>query len=119
MLLEMIAGAFGDRLAIGSLADGITYAQLFDRAAAGAALIRSRGAKHVAYIGPSDAAFPVALFACAWAGVPLIPLNYRLSQEQLAALLAKHDDTLVIGDGGISVDEWDELTAVEGAAVST
>ena len=118
MLLEMIAGAFGDRLAIGSLTDAITYQQLFDRAAAGAALIRARGAKHVAYIGPSDVGFPVALFACAWAGVPLIPLNYRLSAEQLASLLAKHDDTLVIGDGGISVDEWDELTAVEGAALS-
>jgi acyl-CoA synthetase (AMP-forming)/AMP-acid ligase II len=118
MLLEMIAGAFGDRLAIGSLADGITYQQLLDRAAAGAAVIRARGAQHVAYIGPSDVAFPVALFACAWAGVPLIPLNYRLTNEQLAALVATHDNTLVIGNGGMSIDEWDDATNIDGAAGS-
>ena len=121
MLLEMIASAFGDRLAIGSLADGITYQQLLDRAAAGAAVVRARGAKHLAYIGPSDTAFPVAVFAAAWAGVPLIPLNYRLADDQLRALLAKHPDTLVIGDGPASIDavpieDWDAATAVEGAA---
>ncbi len=110
MLLEMVASAFGDRLAIGSLASGLTYQQLYDRAGAGAALIRSRGARHLAYIGPSDNAFPVALFAAAWAGVPLIPLNYRLSGEQLSALVAQHDDTLVIGAGGMSIDEWNDAT---------
>src|SRR4051794_35084224 len=108
MLLEMVAGAFGDRLAIGSLDGGITYAELFERVARGAALIRDREAKHVAYVGPSDVAFPVALFAAAWAGVPFLPLNYRLSADQLKALLDNHDDTLVIGDGGMPVDAWND-----------
>ena len=117
MLLEMVAGAFGDRLAIGSLDGGITYAELYDRVARGAALLRARGAKHVAYIGQSDGAFPIALFAAAWAGIPLLPLNYRLSRDQLDALLANHDDTFVIGEGGdVSVDDWNEATATGASA---
>ncbi|MEX2292686.1 MAG: class I adenylate-forming enzyme family protein [Acidimicrobiales bacterium] len=123
MLLEMIASAFGDRVGIGTSADGLTYQQLHDRAAAGAQVIRSHGAKHLAYVGSSSEAFPVALFASAWAGVPFIPLNYRLSGEQLRALLSAHDDTLVIADasavaslGGsaptiLTVDDWNKVTS--------
>jgi acyl-CoA synthetase (AMP-forming)/AMP-acid ligase II len=98
MLLEMIASAFGDRLALGTTADGVTYQQLHDRAGAGAELLRSHGARHLAYVGSSDVAFPVALFASAWAGVPFLPLNYRLSDEQLRDLLDRHDDVLVVAD---------------------
>ena len=58
----------------------------------------ARGAQGIAYLGTTDLAFPVAIFAAAWAGVPFIPLNYRLSDEQLAALLAEHQDLLVVTD---------------------
>jgi len=98
MLLEMVAGAFGDRLAIGTTARGVTYAQLLERAGRGAEELRRRRVQHLAYVGTSDLAFPVALFAASWASVPLLPLNYRLSDEQLGALLANHDDVLVITD---------------------
>ena len=46
MLLEMVASAFGDRLAIGTAAGGLTYQQLLDRAGAGrrgAPPVRGRG----------------------------------------------------------------------------
>lgn len=98
MLLEMIVSAFGDRLGIGTRDDGLTYQQLHDRAGSGAELLRSRGAKHLAYVGSSDAAFPVAMFASAWAGVPFLPLNYRLSDEQLRELLDRHPDTVVVAE---------------------
>ncbi len=133
MLLEMIASAFGDRLGIGTASGGLTYQQLHDRAGAGAEVIRSHGARHVAYVGTSDAAFPVSLFASAWAGVPFIPLNYRLGEEQLRALLSGHDDVLVIADESavaqvgnaastvLTVDQWNEATAaaVEAAPSET
>ena len=34
MLLEMAAGGFGDRVAVGSRNGGLTFQQLFDRAGA-------------------------------------------------------------------------------------
>lgn len=98
MLLEMVASAFGDRLAIGTAGTGITYEQLLARAGAGAEVLRRAGAKHLAFVGGSDAAFPVGIFASAWAGVPFVPLNYRLADDQLAALLANHPDTLLVAD---------------------
>ncbi|MEO7429393.1 MAG: class I adenylate-forming enzyme family protein [Acidimicrobiales bacterium] len=123
MLLEMIASAFGDRLAIGTAAQGLTYQDLYDRAGAGAEVLRRHGAQHLAYVGSSNEAFPVALFASAWAGVPFIPLNYRLGEEPLRALLAAHDDVLVVADDAalpllagaaattLSIDEWNEHTS--------
>lgn len=116
MLLEMVASAFADRLAVGARDRGLTYGQLLDRAGRGADVLRGRGAGHLVHVGQSDLAFPVALFAAAWAGVPLVPLNYRLSDEQLAALLAGHDDVLLVTDAPervaglaatvMSTDEW-------------
>ena len=98
MLLEMVAAAFGERLGIGTASRGLTYGELADHSARGGALIGERGAGAVAYLGTTDLAFPVALFAAAWAGVPFIPLNYRLSDEQLGALFAHHPDLFVITD---------------------
>jgi acyl-CoA synthetase (AMP-forming)/AMP-acid ligase II len=98
MLLEMVVGAFGDRLGVGTADRGLTYRELADRAARGGAQLRDRRAGAVAYLGTTDLAFPVALFASAWAGVPFIPLNYRLSDEQLATLLAAHPDLVIVTD---------------------
>jgi acyl-CoA synthetase (AMP-forming)/AMP-acid ligase II len=124
MLLEMVASAFGDRLGLGTAERGLTYGQLLERSARGGSIVAGRSVKAVVYLGTTDLAFPVALFAAAWAGVPFIPLNYRLSDEQLQALLAQHPDLLAITDdpgrvralGGASVqvvdlDEWMELTS--------
>jgi acyl-CoA synthetase (AMP-forming)/AMP-acid ligase II len=116
MLLEMIASAFADRVAIGTLADGITYGELLNRAGAGAEIIRGHGAQHLAYVGESDVAFPVAVFAAAWAGVPILPLNYRLPDDQLQGLLAQHDDVLVLTDQpdrvpGMPIEHWNAATA--------
>ncbi len=112
MLLEMIASAFGDRVGIGTSARGLTYQDLYDRAGAGAEVLRRHGAQHLAYIGSSDEAFPVALFASAWAGVPFIPLNYRLGEEQLRSLLASHADVLVVADGDVWCDPAKALAHV-------
>src|SRR3546814_13226569 len=40
------------------------------------------------------------MFAAAYAGVPLVPLNYRLGVEQLEQLLANHPSALVIAHPG-------------------
>ncbi len=98
MLLEMATQVAGDRVAFGSRADGVTYQGLFDRAGGGARLLADADAATLAFVGiPSDA-FPAAVFAASWAGVPLAPLNYRLGDEQLAPLLDRLERPLVVAD---------------------
>jgi acyl-CoA synthetase (AMP-forming)/AMP-acid ligase II len=104
MLLDMAAAGFGERVGFGPRDRGLTYQELRQRAGAGAALIREHGADCVVYRAETGPAFPVALFAASWAGVPLVPLNYRLGAEQLDAQLANHP-------GALEVDDWIAATA--------
>ncbi len=86
MLLEMAAGGFGDRIAVGPRERGLTYQQLFDRARAASAQFERSGAERVSLIDVSSLALPIALFGAAWAGKPFVPLNYRLTAAELAHL---------------------------------
>jgi acyl-CoA synthetase (AMP-forming)/AMP-acid ligase II len=99
LLLDMAASGFPDRVALGSRSDGLTYAGLRDRAASGAALVESSGAERVVYVAPNGPAFSLSLFASSWAGVPFVPLNFRLGSAQLEATINASVPTLFIGDG--------------------
>ncbi|MDN2496780.1 MULTISPECIES: class I adenylate-forming enzyme family protein [Nocardia] len=98
MLLDMAIDGFGDRVVIGRREGGITAARLAEMAATGAAAIRESGADSVVYLAVNGPAFPVAMFAAARAGVPLVPVNYRLGAEQLQSLLANHPRAIGIAD---------------------
>jgi len=98
MLAEMAAQGFGPRVAVQNGADRLTYQELFDAAGAAAVEIRASGAKHVALLDVSSLAVPVALFASAWAGVPFAPLNYRLTGDELDALLARVEPAFLVTD---------------------
>jgi acyl-CoA synthetase (AMP-forming)/AMP-acid ligase II len=99
MLLEMAREGHPDRTAVSVPGEGcMSFAELFSRAGHAAGELRRRGVRHVAYVGTNSLAFPVAVFAAAWAGVPFLPVNYRLSAEQLQALLGRHEDVLVVAD---------------------
>ena len=123
-LLEMAASGNPDRIAVGRLhstaedAAPLTYPDLLDRARAGAGALRERGATELVYLGVSGNAFAQALFAAAWAGLPLVPLNYRLGRDQLAELLGRHPGALVVSDAGpptsgpvLSTRAWDAACA--------
>ncbi|MEU1515143.1 fatty acid--CoA ligase family protein [Streptomyces sp. NPDC005811] len=98
MLLDMAAGGFPDRTLVGTAEEGLTAGELRAAAHRGAALINASGADSVVYLAANGPAFPLALFAAAAAGVPFVPLNYRLGTEQLQSLLANHADAWVIAD---------------------
>jgi acyl-CoA synthetase (AMP-forming)/AMP-acid ligase II len=98
MLLEMAADGFGDRVLIGRRDDGLTAEGLMQAAHRGAGLVTETGAEAIVYVAANGSAFPVAMFAAAYAGVPLVPLNFRLGAEQLDDLLAKHPGALAIAD---------------------
>jgi acyl-CoA synthetase (AMP-forming)/AMP-acid ligase II len=92
-LLEMAASA-GDRPAVAADGRSLTAAGLLDLARFAAGRFERYSA--VLYLGTNHLAYPVALFGAALAGVPLVPLNYRLGQEQLDALIARHPGALVL-----------------------
>jgi acyl-CoA synthetase (AMP-forming)/AMP-acid ligase II len=125
LLLDMAADGFGDRVLAGRRSGGITAAELSLRSHSGAALVRERAADALVYLDVNGPAFPVALFAAARAGVPLVPLNYRLGQRQLDELLARHPKALGIAGPGalthferaglsaITADDWLEQTRAD------
>ena len=98
MLLEMATQVAGERVAFGTAEGGLTYQQLFDRAGGAARRLQEDEVGTLAFVGTATDAFPTAVFAAAWAGVPLAPLNYRLSDEQLTALLARLDRPKIVAD---------------------
>ena len=87
MLLEMAAGGFGDRTAIGSRdGTGLSYQEVFDAAGSAASQFAAADIENVALVDISSPALPVAMFGAAWAGKPFVPLNYRLTAAELRAL---------------------------------
>ena len=100
MLLEMATSGFGERLAFTDPVANrsITYQELYDGASAAAHDIRESGASRVAMLDVSNLAVPVALFAAGWAGVPYVPINYRLTGEEIDALLERVTPAYLITD---------------------
>jgi acyl-CoA synthetase (AMP-forming)/AMP-acid ligase II len=99
MLLEMATSGFGDRVAIQNGADTLTYAELFNAAGAAAAEISASGRERMAVLDVNSLAIPVGLFASAWAGVPFVPLNYRLSGAELDGLVTQIAPSYLVTEG--------------------
>jgi acyl-CoA synthetase (AMP-forming)/AMP-acid ligase II len=98
MLLDMIADGMSERTLIGTADSGLTGGDLGACARAGAQIVHASGARTVVYLGGNGPAFPVALFAAATCGVPFLPLNYRLGDDQLTEIMARQDAPLVLTD---------------------
>ncbi|MGW0017302.1 class I adenylate-forming enzyme family protein [Rhodococcus sp. NPDC003382] len=99
MLLEMAAGSDPERIAVGTRNDGLTYGELSARSTALAGEFRKSGARHVALLDLNSPTVPVVLFAAAAAGLPLIPLNYRLTDEQIDHAVGRLEPvTVVVGE---------------------
>ncbi len=100
MLLEMSASGFGDRVAIQSGSTTVTYQELFAAAGRAAAEVQESGAKRMALLDESSPAVPISLFASAWAGVPFVPLNYRLTSTELDSLISEISPSFLVTDSG-------------------
>ena len=87
MLLEMASNAFGDRVAIGSRdGSGVSYSDLYEKSGRAAQLFRNSPAEKVPLLDTSSVALPIALFGSSWAGLPFVPLNYRLTGDEIREL---------------------------------
>lgn len=98
LLLEMAAEAAPDRIALVCDGKRWTYGDLLAAARGAFELIQESGAEYVALLDESSEAAVIALFGAALAGVPYCPLNYRLADADLAALLDRISPALVVGD---------------------
>jgi acyl-CoA synthetase (AMP-forming)/AMP-acid ligase II len=98
LILEMAADAEPDR--IGLVCDGRrwSYAALRSAARGAARAFLDSGCSHVALLDESSEAAPIALFGAALAGIPYVPLNYRLADTDLGALLDRIEPAYLIGD---------------------
>jgi acyl-CoA synthetase (AMP-forming)/AMP-acid ligase II len=125
LLLDMAANGAPDRVVLGPADSGMTAADLRRRARNGAAVLHRHGTEQLVYIGVSDRAFPVSLFAASAAAVPFVPLNYRLSAAQLTAMVADNEPAYVVAeqeildsvgaapDRSATPEEWWELSGVD------
>ncbi|MDO6414588.1 fatty acid--CoA ligase family protein [Sphingomonas sp. BIUV-7] len=98
LLLKMAADAEPDR--VGLTCDGRdwTYGELWGAATGAAAQIAASGVEHVALLDTGSEAAAIALFGAALAGVPYCPLNYRLADVDLGALIVRLEPAYVVGD---------------------
>lgn len=98
LLLDMIADAAPDRLALGRRAEGLTFSEVRRRAHHGAAWLEQLGGTNVAFVGLNGPALPVAVFAAGMLARPFAPLNYRLPDADLQRLLARTAPSVAIVD---------------------
>jgi acyl-CoA synthetase (AMP-forming)/AMP-acid ligase II len=98
LLLEMSAGAAPDRVALSCDGRDWSYGELYQAACSAAAYIHSTGAEMVGLLDESSAASLIALFGAALAGKAYCPLNYRLPDLDLTALIERMTPALMIGD---------------------
>lgn len=98
LFLEMAAEAAPERIGLTVERRSWSYAQLLEGARGAAAAIGRSEADHVALLDEASEATIFALFGAAIAGVPYVPLNYRLADGDIAGLLERIQPSLVIGD---------------------
>ncbi len=108
----MVESGCAERRLLGRGDEALTGVDLARLARAGGATVGERSA--VVYVGENHPVLPVALFAAAVAGVPYVPVNYRLDDAQLTELVGRYPDALVLADrasadrlrGAVVFDDW-------------
>ncbi|MCP3986241.1 MAG: acyl--CoA ligase [bacterium] len=122
MLLEMAAQVMGDRIAVQCEDDRWTMQDLFTGAGRIASHFRGLDVENVALLDVSSPAVPLSLFGAGWAGLPFAPLNYRLTGDELDALLERITPAVLVTDSeraghladrdGLTIMRRDELLAI-------
>ncbi|MEU7815949.1 AMP-binding protein [Pseudonocardia sp. NPDC049154] len=99
MLSAMAADGMGDRVATGDL----TFAELDLRARRVGSLLAAEGVGRLGMIDLNSDAVPLALLGAAYAGIPFAPLNYRLADDRLRAVVERlAPATIVVRDDAVA-----------------
>ena len=98
LLLEMAVSAQPSRLAVVDGEHRCTVGELNDLVDGGAGLLAESRKEHVAYVGVGGLMLPLLMFAAARTGVPFTPINYRLSADNVQALIGRLPNPLIVVD---------------------
>ncbi|WP_235736671.1 class I adenylate-forming enzyme family protein [Nocardioides alcanivorans] len=115
MLLEMVAQADPDRVAVTAGERDVTYGELLTLAHEYAAGIEDGGAPLAAYLGENSPEAVALLFAASLSGVPYAPINYRWTDEQITEALGRIAPLTVLADEGCAsrVPAIDSVSVLE------
>lgn len=111
MLLEMVAQADPDRIAVTNGSDRVTYGELVGLAQRHASALEGRDLAAACYLGINSPDAVALLFGASLAGVPYAPLNYRWTDAQLAEAVTRITPAAVLTDDDCSL-RVPELTGV-------
>jgi acyl-CoA synthetase (AMP-forming)/AMP-acid ligase II len=98
LFLQMAADAEPDRIGLVCGGRRWSYGALLNAARGAAHGISQSGCQHVALLDEGSEATAIALFGAAMAGIPYVPLNYRLADADLGALLKRIEPAYIVGD---------------------
>jgi acyl-CoA synthetase (AMP-forming)/AMP-acid ligase II len=98
MLLQMAAETCADRRGLTWHHEHYSYEALYHSARVAAETFAESGCAYVSVLDVSSPAVPVALMGAAMAGVPYVPLNYRLTSQELDALIDRITPVYLITD---------------------
>src|SRR4051812_9237073 len=115
ILLRMVADAAPERVALGSARSGLTYAELLSRAETLAGGLSGLGVDHVALVDVNSETVPQLFYGAALAGLPFVPLNYRLADDALHAALARIAPAVAV----VGEEQRDRCVGIDGVTVLT
>lgn len=102
LILQMASDAMGYREALVCGDTRMTFEELGEMAKVVANKVQA--GEKIAYLAESHPSFPAALFGAALAGTQFVPLNYRLSKEQLDAQMKRIVPAKLITEKPISIE---------------
>ncbi len=114
LLLEMAGQALGDRVSVGGAADGMSAEQLDLAARRAATFFATAGVERVVLVDLNSVAVPICMFGAGYAGLPFVPVNYRLTDDQLRAILVRTSPAIVVTGEGMAdrIGEIDGLQLI-------
>lgn len=106
----MAADGLADRVAIGPVDGGLSFARLGERSRRAATLLAELPGDRVVLVDENSLAVPIGLFGSAIAAKPFVPVNYRLADDRLRAIVEKVAPAIVVTGRGVA----GRLAGVEG-----
>ena len=113
LFMQMAAEACADRVALTHAGVHFTYEQLFDSSKKAAKHFSESDCEFVSVMDVSSPAVPIAMMGAAMAGITYVPLNYRLSSEQINEQLARIEPVFLIVDDS-QVNDYEIKGTVSG-----
>jgi fatty-acyl-CoA synthase len=113
-LLDIVTDALGDRVAVAGGPEGdLTYKELAGRADAVGRHLSSVGAQRLVAVDVNSEAVPIGLFGAARAAIPYVPVNYRLADAQLFAILERAAPGLAVVEASVPARLEGEIAGLE------